>query len=105
VKALVKQQTVDTECTKKPRDKPVSVEKENADWECEYCTYLNVKSSRVCDVCCKSRSLITSEQCDQVEDMLNESMANMNVSTAVEEKKGKLPKKSITFWLGTKMYS
>lgn len=72
---------------------------DNEDWECEHCTYLNMKSSKVCDVCCKSRFFKMSEQSD--DDALNESMKDLNV----EKKKGKIPKRTISFWLGTKVYS
>ena len=110
VKASVKPPVSDDiVCTSKVNNVRVSVDKnEDEGWECEYCTFLNVKSSRVCDVCCKSRSPMTSElMSDNAADaVLDEPMANMNVSDAGDAKKGKLPRKSISFWLGTpKRYS
>lgn len=78
-------------------------EENDEDWECEHCTYLNTATSRVCDVCCKSRKSKKSVN----EDSLTESMKNLNVSSSDggEKKKGRPHKRSISFWLGSKLYS
>lgn len=79
------------------------------DWECEHCTYLNSRESKVCDVCCKSRTRPKSPSSAKNEDVqLESSMKNMRISVknASDTKmKGRPHKRSISFWLGTKLYS
>lgn len=79
------------------------------DWECEHCTYLNSKESKVCDVCCKSRTRQKSPSPAKNEDVqLESSMKNMRISVknaSDAKKKGRPHKRSISFWLGTKLYS
>lgn len=86
-----------------PLKHPSQKSQDNEDWECEHCTYLNPASSRVCDVCCKSKK----NENPKNEEMLVDSMKNLNVSPADggEKKKGRPHKRSISFWLGTKLYS
>lgn len=94
--------------TPKPQSQHQSVQMKNSDWECEHCTYLNANASRVCDVCCKSRTSDTAKGLQtETENVLAESMKNLSVSTAnsEEKKKGRPHKRSISFWLGTKLYS
>lgn len=86
----------------------LSNQNENGDWECEHCTYLNTQKSYVCDVCCKSKMWKEGKESNVANDnTLEESMQNLNISTSTdgEKKKGRPHKRSISFWLGTKLYS
>lgn len=91
-----------------PLSKNKSMPSNNNNWECQHCTYVNPSLSRVCDVCCKSKATqVQKIQTDMEDSMLAESMKKLNVSTVdtEETKKGRPHKRSISFWLGTKLYS
>lgn len=81
-------------------------------WECEHCTLVNPPGTTVCSVCCKTSnaSLAKSEE-DIQEDLQKlklEDKAEQSGSNGKQEnglKKGMKPRRSISFWIGTKVYS
>lgn len=103
IKNYEKMQVSEPKSQRVKNEAKISKSQDTDDWECEHCTYLNTGSSRVCDVCCKSKKPEKSEN----EQALVESMNNLKVSPADggEKKKGRPHKRSISFWLGTKLYS
>lgn len=83
-------------------------------WECEHCTLVNPAGTTVCSVCCKTSnaSLAKSEEDNVEEDLkkltLKEDNAEQSASNGTQEsglKKGMKPRRSISFWIGTKVYS
>ncbi len=77
------------------------------DWACQHCTYINGEELRVCKMCCKSKTCLKPDESKSEQNRLEESMKNLNLSTTKDgdKKKGRPHKRSISFWLGTKLYS
>lgn len=98
------------------------------EWECQHCTYVNRPGSRVCEVCCKTR---TADAESSAPAPVKTSVSRNNITEAKsvvkakeevrevqkvmaselprpkpqepEKKKGR--RRTISFWIGTKLYS
>ena len=78
-----------------PKQLDVKAKVTEHQWECEYCTYLNEASIRICSICCKTHAETPNAASTPSE-------TNGNVST--DQSKGTLNKisRKISFWPGTK---
>lgn len=103
-------------------------------WECEHCTFVNQAGTRVCVVCCKTttqnKSTLKSKegtnnqdnkkhllskknmksnlnkQSDYSDiDLAERMQKQLNISSPESEKKKGRRRRTISFWIGTKLYS
>lgn len=103
------------------------------EWECEHCTFVNQAGTRVCIVCCKTTNQPRyKEEIEQLNEYENNKVQNykqpvskkstkqsdyadseladrakkqLTISSPPTEKKKGRRRRTITFWLGTKLYS
>lgn len=70
-------------------------------WECEHCTFVNDSDSKVCVICCKTRTEVL-KQLPQSEDEIDINEINDSISHSESDVKQKGKIRKITFLPGTK---
>jgi hypothetical protein len=78
---------------------PSPEENLEVDWECEHCTFVNSPPSKICMICCKTRTAILKKMPVAEEPI---EIPSLNSTEDETKKKGRI--KKISFLAGTKAH-